>query len=261
MASPLDRFTSRAGFYARHRPGYPDEVIQVLAREAGWTRRAVVADIGAGTGISSELFLRHGNEVIGIEPNADMRAAAAALASKYPRFRLIDATAEETTLPDASVDFVVAATAFHWFDHDRCRDEFRRILKPGGHVVLLWNERGTSSPFLQAYEQLLARFGKDYKVSWSRQRAVVGEACARFFAPAPCGFHGLPNAHSHDFEGLRERLLSSSYSPLPGEAGFEPMIAALREIFDRFHTDGKVVIEYETSIYWGQMHYDLVPRR
>jgi ubiquinone/menaquinone biosynthesis C-methylase UbiE len=250
----VNRFTNRAEYYARNRPGYPAEVITVLERETGLFPEAVIADIGAGTGISSELFLRHGSEVWAVEPNADMRAVAESLCSTYRSMHIKKGTAEHTGLPDASVDLVVAATAFHWFDANSCRTEFRRILKPGGYVVLLWNERRSeASPFLRAYEEVLLRLGTDYKNRWGKQRRRISDSVSQFFSPSPFGTHLLPNSQHLDFEGLCNRALSSSYAPLPGDPNHEPMLAALREIFDRFEAGGRVTMEYETAIYWGQL--------
>src|SRR5262249_49451556 len=160
----------------------------VLAREARWREDAVIADIGAGTGISTELFLRHGNEVWAIEPNAEMRAAAESLKDRYSLVHVAEGTAEKTGLPDASIGFVVAATAFHWFDANACRVEFQRILKSGRWVVLLWNERRSeASPFLIAYEEILRRFGTDYKDRWGKQRGKVADSVTRFFGASSFG--------------------------------------------------------------------------
>src|SRR5579885_3110804 len=129
---PTRRFSDRVENYVRYRPHYPDGVLDVLRTETGLTPTAVVADVGSGTGISAKLFLRNGNLVLGVEPNREMREAAERLLSDYPHFTSVAGTAEATTLPDRSVDYAVAAQAFHWFDHDRARHEFARILHPGG---------------------------------------------------------------------------------------------------------------------------------
>jgi SAM-dependent methyltransferase len=246
------RFTGRAENYARFRPGYPDAVIALLRDHAGWSEDSAAADIGAGTGISSELFLRHGNRVWAIEPNAEMRAAAELLCDRYPRLEVLPGTAENTGLPDACADFVVAATAFHWFDSDACRVEFSRIAKPHGQVVLMWNKRRTESPFLTEYEKLLMRFGTDYKERWGDQRQGVGGTASRFFGEGNYRAESMPNLQRLDREGLAGRLLSSSYAPLPGHPNHEPMLDALNELFDRFAKDGVVTMEYETAVYWGR---------
>jgi ubiquinone/menaquinone biosynthesis C-methylase UbiE len=247
------RFAKRSAFYAPSRPGYPDAVIELLGRECGWTPGAIIADVGAGTGISSELFLRHGSTVFAIEPDAEMRACAEYLLPRHKGFQVVGGSAESTGLPDSSIDFVAAATAFHWFDIDVARVEFRRILRPQGWVVLLWNERRSeSSNFSRAYEDLLQSFGTDYKQRWGTQRKNLLQTVGRFFA-GPHGEKRFENLHSLDFDGLRARLLSASYAPLPGEPGHDGMIAELRQIFERFQGDGQIAFEYETVVCWGRL--------
>lgn len=245
---PRTRFTDRVADYVRHRPDYPAAVLAAL-REAGLGEGAVVADVGSGTGIFSELLLRSGAEVHAVEPNEAMRGAAEAMLGDNPRFRSVAGSAEATGLAGASVDLVTAAQAFHWFDHAAARAEFRRILRPGGAVALIWNNRRErSTPFLAAYEELLQRFGTDYAAVSHRQ--IDPERLAGFFGARaePTIF---PHAQELDREGLRGRLLSSSYTPREGDPARAPMLRALDEIFDRHQQDGRVRIEYDTELYVG----------
>src|SRR5215211_465185 len=162
MSDPTQRFTGRVESYARYRPSYPQAVLDLLAAECGLTSASVVADVGSGTGLLSELFLENSNRVLGIEPNEEMRAAGERLLRDYPRFTSVAGTAEATTLDDACVDFVAAGQAFHWFDPERARTEFARILEPTGWVVLIWNlRRKDATPFLAAYERLLETYRTD----------------------------------------------------------------------------------------------------
>jgi SAM-dependent methyltransferase len=246
---PTGRFTGRADEYARSRPGYPVEVVETLRREAGLTPQSVVADVGSGTGILSELFLRNGNVVYGVEPNADMRSAAMRLLGRYPQFRDNDGTAEQTGLPDASVDLVAAGQAFHWFDPIAAREEFRRILRPPRMVALVWNDRRKDgSPFMRGYEQLLANYGTDFRKL--RHETVSDGVLQRFF------FQGhqlrtFPNFQDLDRENLRKRAISASYLPKPGEPGFEQMIAALDGLFLEHQSSGRVRLEYQTLLFFG----------
>jgi len=235
----------------KYRPGYPPSILEHLRGRAGLTRASIVADVGSGTGFSSVPFLENGNVVFGVEPNADMRQAAERLLARYPGFRSIDGTAEATTLADRSVDLVVAGQAFHWFDPPRAAAEFRRVLRPAGKVVLMWNTRKIGgSPFLEDYERLLMEFGTDY-ARVRHDRVDEGRFDA-FFAGRP-ERATFPNAQSLDYEGLEGRLLSSSYTPAAGDPRRGPMLAQLRRMFERHKVAGRVSIEYDTEVYLGSV--------
>jgi SAM-dependent methyltransferase len=252
MRDPTQRFSDRVENYVRYRPRYPAAVIDLLARECGLSPAAVVADIGSGTGISSELFLAAGNTVYGVEPNAEMRAAAETRLAGRLNFVSIPATAEATGLPDAAADFVVAGQAFHWFDLARARPEFSRILKPGGWLVLLWNDRRLdSTPFLVEYENLLQTYATDYREV--NHKNLDDAAIAAFYGAGGCRKARFDNEQRFDFEGLKGRLLSSSYAPAPGTRNYKPMLADLRCIFNRCQEDGAVAFEYDTIVYYGRL--------
>lgn len=242
------RFSSRVDNYVKYRPGYPPQILEVLARECGFHPAASVADIGSGTGIFTRILLENGNAVFGVEPNAEMRAAAEAQLADQPRFTSVDGTAEATTLSEHSVSFVTAAQAFHWFRPEPTRREFARILQPGGYLAVVWNERRVdSTPFLRAYENLLLTFGTDYAevrrtdLDLARVRTFVGSAAVK---------QTLLENHQHfDWEGLVGRTLSSSYAPEPGHPNHPPMLARLRAIFEQHAADGIVSFDYDTHVY------------
>jgi ubiquinone/menaquinone biosynthesis C-methylase UbiE len=251
MSDPLQRFSNRADNYARFRPGYPSGIIEILKSDCGLNETSIIADIGSGTGILSELLLQNGNSVAAIEPNAAMRRTAEDNLGKNANFSSVDATAEATTLENQSVDFVTAAQAFHWFDRARAKPEFARILKPEGWVVLIWNERRLDSTvFLRAYEDLLLRYGTDYEKV--RHENVTSEI-ADFFSPRSFALRTLENAQHFDFDSLKGRLLSSSYAPDHNHPNFEPMLSELEEIFNANQKDGIVSFEYETKVYYGHL--------
>ena len=177
--------------------------------------------MGSGTGLLSKLFLDNGNKVIGVEPNADMRAAGDIFLKDYPNFTSLNATAEATTLADDSVDFVSAGQAFHWFDASLARQEFGLILKPRGWVVLVWNERHSEDPFIGAYERMLKRHSPEYKTV--NHKRLEEQGLAEFIGPGMKRAM-FDNEQILDYEGLKGRLLSSSYAPLEGQAGHEAMI-------------------------------------
>ncbi|HSL83699.1 MAG TPA: class I SAM-dependent methyltransferase [Thermoanaerobaculia bacterium] len=257
---PTRRFSDRVADYVRYRPGYPEALLRALVEETGLGPGSRVADVGSGTGISTELLLRSGCTVFAVEPNDAMRAAAEARLSSEPRFRSVAGTAEATGLPDAGADLVAAGQAFHWFDRERFRTECRRILRPapgGGRVALFWNSRQTGpTPFLRDYEALLRRFGTDYeRVDHLR----LGPADFEPFFGGPYLSRRFPNRQVFDFEGLRGRLLSSSYTPGPGHPDHAPMLAELRRLFDRHQEGGRVRFEYDTELHLGRVRVPADP--
>jgi SAM-dependent methyltransferase len=250
------RFSDRVENYVRYRPGYPSEAIRTLRTECGLKSGDAVADIASGTGIWTRLLLENGNPVFGVEPNAEMREAGERLLAAFPKFGSpsfvsVAGTAEATTLADHSVDFVTAAQAAHWFDRERARREFVRILKPGGWLVLLWNERLTdSTPFLRDYEQMLLKYGTDYgEVRHERTTDAVNE----FFDPAPFQERSFEMRQEFDYAGIEGRLLSSSYAPGPEHPQHAPMLRELRRIFDARAVDGRATFEYKTRLYFGRL--------
>jgi len=248
---PAERFSNKVSDYVGGRPGYPEAAVSWLADTFGLEREAVIADVGAGTGISAELFLRHGFTVTAVEPNAAMREAAIARLGRDPKFRAVAAPAEATTLPGSSVDVVVAAQAFHWFDRAAFRAECERILKPHGVVAIFWNVRRVEgSPFAAGYEKLLREFGTDYLTV--RHENVTDGQLEAFFGGAfeRCVFD---NVQMLDREGLRARLLSSSYIPAAGHEAYEPMLAALGALFEEHQRDGRVAMEYDLRMYASRL--------
>ena len=245
------RFSDRVQNYVRYRPGYPAEALRALQVECGLTSRHVIADVASGTGIWTRMLLENGNPVFAVEPNQEMRSAGERLLSDFPSLISAAGNAEATTLPNACVDFVTAAQAAHWFDRPAARKEFVRILKPGGWLVLLWNERlSNRTPFLRAYEELLLTHATDYEeVRHERTPEAVNE----FFDPAPCAERSFAMRQEFDYAGLEGRLLSSSYAPAPGHPKHAPMLRELRRIFDENSSAGRVVFEYTTRIYFGML--------
>jgi ubiquinone/menaquinone biosynthesis C-methylase UbiE len=251
MTESVDRFSSRVEDYVKYRPGYPRELITLLAVECGLTPRSIIADVGSGTGILTAVFLAGGNPVYGIEPNVEMRAAAERLLKDHPNFESIGDQAEATTLAASSVDFVTVGQAFHWFDQQQARTEFVRVLKPQGWVVLIWNERRLdATPFLRAYEDLVLEFGTDYQ---QVRHELVEEDLPSFFAPDEYKLAQFENLQEFGFAGLRGRLLSSSYTPAPDSKQYRPMLERLREIFLAHQKDDRVVVAYDTRIFYGHL--------
>jgi SAM-dependent methyltransferase len=248
---PTKRFSSRVENYVRFRPGYPKEIITLLKSECGLNPQSIIADIGFGTGKLTELFLENGNAVFGVEPNREMREAGERFLKKFSNFTSLATTAEDTALPDASVDFITAGQAFHWFDRERCRKEFARILKPAGWIVLVWNDRKTeTTPFLVAYENLLKTYATDYSKVDHKQ--IDDDVVHEFFGHPPAK-KTFPSAQEFDLEALKGRLLSSSYAPEVGQPGHTEMLRNLEQLFNAHQKNGRVQFIYDTVAYYGKL--------
>jgi len=247
-SQPTERFTGLAEIYARCRPSYPVAAIDAILSRTNLRPGSVLVDVGSGTGISSRVFAARGLSVIGIEPNADMRqqaeAALADLPGPKPVYRA--GQAEATGLPEAKADAVLAAQAFHWFEPAAALTEFHRIVRPGGWVILMWNERDPSDPFTAAYGALIRSAPEAAAIEVPRGRA--GEVL--FTSPL---FEGAErqvfvNSQELDLDALLGRAFSASYAPHSGEAA-QLFAAALQEVFECFERNGRVVLHYETSVY------------
>ena len=251
MLDPTKRFSNRVANYVKYRPRYPREIIPLLNKECGLTPDSLIADIGSGTGFLSELFLSNGNRVLGVEPNAEMRAAGEQLLAQYSNFTSVEATAEETSLPDNSVDFVTAGQAFHWFDRTKARAEFARILKPDGWVVIIWNGYDPErTPLLKGYHEVLLRYGTDYR---DVRREIEDTQIHKLFPSSGYEVARFSFQQVFDFESFKGRTLSASYVPQAGELNYEPMLDQLREVFESNQTSGKVVFDYDSEVYYGRL--------
>jgi SAM-dependent methyltransferase len=249
FADAKQRFSSRVADYARYRPSYPAAVVDVLRTECGLRPDHAVADIGSGTGLLSELFLKNGNPVFGVEPNLEMRQGGEEHLPSHARFTSVNGSAEATSLPDASVDFVTAGQAFHWFEPAAARREFTRILRPLGWVVAVWNLRERESPFNRAYEDILVKYGTDY----ARVREAGAGSLRSFFLDCPFSERRLPNGLLVGWEELAGLLRSASYIPGEGHGNFVAMMNSLHELFLSHQENGRVLMKHETHIYFGQL--------
>ncbi|HKE27093.1 MAG TPA: methyltransferase domain-containing protein [Bryobacteraceae bacterium] len=250
---PTVRFSNRASYYANCRPGYPDSVVEAVRADPGLPRDAVIVDIGSGTGLSAELFLRNGYHVFAVEPNPLMRHAEEERLRRYPGFHSVNGRAEATTLPPSCADLIVCASAFHWFDPDRARAEFRRLLRPQFAVAIMRNGRDAEgSAFMRSYTDIFRRYSARVRAHHNREERI-----RNFF-----GGHGyrtfvLNYREQIDFERLRGRILSYSSIPLPGESGYGAMMEELRAAFDREAEDGEVWYLGEITLHIGYLEDDV----
>jgi len=251
---PKRRFSSRVDNYSKFRPRYPQMIIDLLETEKVLYKDSIIADIGSGTGILSELFLKNGNRVYGIEPNSDMRNASESLLKRYPNFHGIDGSAESTNMNENSIDIITVGQAFHWFDQIKARKEFRRILKPEGFVVIIWNNRKRSgSMFLEAYENLLLKYGTEY-----RKISNIQIDFEKFYGIGKNseGYKRdvFDNCQFLDYPSLKGRLLSTSYTPLDDHPNYNKMITELEKMFNENNQSGLIRFDYETEVYYGRFY-------
>jgi ubiquinone/menaquinone biosynthesis C-methylase UbiE len=245
-------FSNKVKDYVNYRPTYPIDAIDYLYDILKLNEKSTVADIGAGTGIFSKLLVERGTKVFAVEPNQEMRESSVQTLGKDINFHAIEGSAELTNLSDNSVDFIVCAQAFHWFDRTATKIEFKRIIKEHGKVILVWNTRQTKgTPFLEGLEHLLLNYGIDY--SEVNHKNISEEDLQSFFKENTMEKSVFKMQQLFDFEGLRGRIMSSSYSPMPEHPNYEPMMEGLRKLFNRYEKNGKVPYIYDTELYLGEI--------
>jgi len=251
--NPLRRFSNRVGEYVRYRPGYPPGVVRLLRKRAGLAATSIVADVGSGTGIFTRLLLETGATVFAVEPNDAMRGAAEGQFRDRARFVSVKGTAEATGLGDHSVSLVTCAQSFHWFEPAGTRREFGRILTRDGWCALIWNTAVVGgTDFAAGYERIKEEFGTDFQSVRHEGLERTGRIDA-FLGSAGWTKETFANSQTLDFEGLKGRLLSSSYAPKEGHPRHEPMMKALGELFDRCHEAGAVRMDYNTEVFLGRL--------
>jgi SAM-dependent methyltransferase len=252
LEDPTKRFSDRVDNYLKYRPRYPKKLLTFLLEEKIIKSTSILADIGSGTGFFTKLLIESGNQVYGVEPNKEMREAAEVFLKEHPNFTSIDGTAETTTLKDKSVDFISVAQAFHWFDRVKTRDEFLRILKPNGYLALVWNDRIKEDiPFQVGYNDLLMKYCPGS--AKTNHYKIIYDQIVEFYGDSEVKIFRCSNKQILDFEGLKGRLLSSSYTPKENEPNYQPLLGALKELFDKYQDDGKVTMEYKTKMHYGKM--------
>jgi SAM-dependent methyltransferase len=234
-----ERFSDLAGAYVAARPSYPPESVDVIIEGMGDPAALAVADLGAGTGISSRVIAERGPLVYAIEPNAKMREAAA----PDERVKWVNGTAEATTLANASVDIVTAFQAWHWVDHPAGVREARRILRPGGRIAAIYNERDARDPFTAAYGNAIMKYAMDD----TEQRRADALAAFAAIDPAHTKRFEFGNGHRLDRAGVHQRAESSSYLPKNNDAA-RAMHAELDAVFDDFQNDGAVMMQLVTLV-------------
>jgi ubiquinone/menaquinone biosynthesis C-methylase UbiE len=241
------RFSDRVADYVNYRPSYPLEVVDTLISECGLNSQSTIADIGSGTGIFSRLLLDKNFHVAGVEPNEGMRGAAEQQLSSYAKFASSGGQSERTCLADHSIDLVTAAQAFHWFKRDETRQEFVRVLKLGGQVALIWNQRKLEQSFQKEYDAMLREFATDYNSV--NHMNIAYEAIADFFSPNKVLTFEFENTQVFDLAGFLGRMQSSSYTPAANTSEHGILMRAAEDLFSSYECDGVITFEYVTRLY------------
>lgn len=242
----IERFTNRVVDYEKFRPSYPTEIIQVLKEQIGLDKQWLVADIGSGTGLSTQLFLENGNDVFAVEPNREMRESLVHHFKTYRNLIALNATAEDTSIDAGCVDLIFAGQSFHWFDREACRKEFNRILSKNGHIVLAWNQRDPEDAFQQEYEQFLRHHIPSYQ-SVSHKNITENDL-RQFFADRPMTKVTLPNQQIFDLKSFLGRARSSSYFPKEQDQN-KNLYDGLQTLFEKYAISERIVFRYITEIY------------
>ena len=250
--NPTERFTDRVANYVLYRPDYPSEIIDYLQQKTGLSKTSAVADIGSGTGIFTRHLLDTDCKVYAIEPNEAMRQAAEEMLFEYPNLISLNGTATNTTLEEQSIDLIVCAQAFHWFNNAATKQEFHRILKPGGMAALIWNNRIVDADdFSKDYDQLLKSLSNDYNEVNHQQ--LTDKDFLAFYQDGDYEFVTFPNEQVFDEEGLIGRAQSSSYVPAGDTPEGQLFVTALKALFHKYQQDHCVRFIYQTEVYTGRV--------
>lgn len=250
MKDHFTSFTGRVEEFAKYRPGYPEQIINLLENKIGFDQSKDLADVGCGTGRLSRLFLNNGNLVFGVEPNKEMRSMAEKLLNKFINFICIDGTAETTKLATNSVDVIVVGQAFHWFDLKKAKKEFKRILRKEGYVVIVWNERTDNSQLMKAINNVLLSLNQEHEEA--EKNLVDKKLLNAFFGVEKVGTGTFPNFQLLDLPGLKGRIHSISYVPESGTEN-KRVMGEIKDVFEKFNNGGQVKIEYTTRVFYGKL--------
>ena len=248
------RFADRAAIYHRYRSRFPQDLLDILRQRCGLQAHSVIADVGAGTGMLAELFLANGNPTFAVEPNAEMFSWCRRLSEIYPLLTCVQASAESTTLPDASIHIVAVGRALHWFDLSAAKQEFQRILVPGGWLAVMGNiwerEKGA---FATEYDAAVLKHARDLSTVKDRYTIFESSSLQEFFAPARMEAVTLSKSRNLTLDELIGRTASISYAPVPGQSTFDAMCDDLTALFFRHQQNSTVEIIENWSVCCGQI--------
>jgi SAM-dependent methyltransferase len=247
-----DKFTYKVADYVKYRPSYPKKLIDYLLTEVGLSENSIVADVGAGTGILTKLLANKVGRIFAVEPNFNMRTACIQHCIGFNNVVAIDGSAEETNLPDNSADFITVAQAFHWFDRQKTKAEFQRILKINGKVILIWNSRVPESELIKENDELCRVLCPDFN-GFSGESDVSSEVYSDFFKDGYCEYRVFDNDRALNLESYIGGSLSASYAPSVNDDNYKPFEDGLKRLFEKYSNDGRLLLPNKTHCYVGEV--------
>lgn len=248
-----DKFNHLADIYEKYRPSYPEEYIKETITKCHLDSESLVADIGAGTGILSRQLLHNNLKVVGVEPNSDMRKILKKLETNE-NFRAIDGTAEHTNIENNSVDLIVVAQAFHWFDKEKFKKECKRILKPNGKVWILWNQLDENKEIVKEQKKIDDKYTNRFQeVNGILSATKKEDKIQGFFKDNIYEAKVVDNPLENDKERFIGSNLSKSYSLKKDDVNYDKYIEAFGKVFDKYSENGKVMIPNKTYGYLGKI--------
>ncbi len=245
------KFDGMGEIYSNFRPSYPNGFIEYLYNEVGVDTCDNIADIGSGTGKLTEQLLEIGNKVYAVEPNTDMRNIAEEKLSGYEKFISINGTAENTGLPESSVEYITVAQAYHWFNVVAFKAECKRILSKNGRVILVWNSRNAEAESVIECDAVNRIYCPNFKGFSGGNRGESIDSSFSDFFRGDYEKRIFENNLSLDEAGFIGRQLSSSYALKPHEVGYENYLSELVEIFNRHSENGVMTLPQLTKSYVG----------
>jgi len=237
-------FTSKSKIYDAYRPKYSEQFIDSIIENYPLSHLAKIADIGAGTGILTQQLLRIGCEIFAIEPNKEMREIAENKFLNEKKCHVINGSAEKTTLNDNSMDLIIVAQAFHWFEIESFRKEFQRISKRN-KAILVWNTKKTSQPYLAELEEVNQKYCKEFK---GFSGGIEIDQISSFFDNHYIRkeFENNLRMKKHNFVN---GILTGSYTPDKEDKDYEAYVQKIEEIFEKYCINGELIIENDTIAY------------
>lgn len=246
------KFSDKVEVYRQYRPSYPDAFVHYLFDEVGISQDACVADIGAGTGILTEILSEHVKTVYAIEPDRNMRIACMDTCGRSCAFVALEGRAESTGLPDQCLDFITVAQAFHWFEPHRTQLEFSRVLKPDGMVILVWNSRVPDAPLTIAWDAVCRKHCPNF-TGFSNDSVMSESQVHDFFRDGICETRQYPNNRLLDLASFLGTALSASYAPVFGQPAYDSFVTALTQLFWEHATGEKILVPMYTHSYVGRI--------